>query len=134
MNRAKAIGFATLMTTIVVAIPLVAVRAAHPSPKSVQITVQGFTDAKSWRFSPSVIRATYGDTVHVHFEAVGAGHGFRIQGRPVDLTAYPGLPQEAVFVADWVGGKEFYCTFDCGMGHAQMSGMIVVTRGPETPQ
>jgi heme/copper-type cytochrome/quinol oxidase subunit 2 len=128
MNRAKAIGFVAVIATLLVAIPVVAVRSARPASKSVNVTVQGFTDAKVWRFSPSVIRATYGDTVHVHFEAVGAGHGFRIQGKPVDLTAYPGLPQEAVFVADWVGGKEFYCTFDCGMGHGQMSGMIVVTR------
>lgn len=128
MNGAKAVGFAATIATMVVAIPLVAVRAARSAPKALHVTVQGFTDAKTWRFTPSVIRATYGDTVHVHFEAVGAGHGFRIQGTPVDLTAYPGLPQEAVFVADWVGGKEFYCTFDCGMGHAQMSGMIVVRR------
>ena len=128
MNRAKAIGLVASIATVAVVVPLLAVRAAHPATRSVHFTVLGFTDAKQWRFSPAVIRATYGDTVHVHFEAVGAGHGFRIQGRPVDLTAYPGLPQEAVFVADWVGGKEFYCTFDCWMGHAQMSGMIVVRR------
>jgi cytochrome c oxidase subunit 2 len=128
MNRARTIGLVAIIATTIVAVPLVAARAVRHPSRSVNVTVQGFTDAKAWRFSPSVIRATYGDTIHVHFEAVGAGHGFRIQGKPVDLTAYPGLPQEAVFVADWVGGKEFYCTFDCGMGHAQMSGMIVVTR------
>jgi cytochrome c oxidase subunit 2 len=129
MSPAKAIVLASGILSLAVAFPAIASRAVSASPRRVDVQVQGMTDGiKAWHFSPGVIRAQYGDTIHVHFEAVGAGHGFRVQGRNVDLTAYPGLPQEAVFVADWVGGKEFYCTFDCGPGHAQMTGMILVRR------
>ena len=129
MSPAKAIVLASGILSIAVAIPAIASHAATAAPRRVDVQVQGITDGTTaWHFSPGVIRAQYGDTIHVRFEAVGAGHGFRVQGRNVDLTAYPGLPQEAVFVADWVGGKEFYCTFDCGPGHAQMTGMILVRR------
>lgn len=129
MSPAKAVLFASGILSLTVAFPMIASHAATASPRRVDVRVQGITDGtKSWHFSPGVIRARYGDTVHVHLEAVGAGHGFRVQGRSADVTAYPGLPQEAVIVADWVGGKEFYCTFDCGPGHAQMSGMILVRR------
>ncbi len=128
MSPAKALVFATGILTIAIGVPAAAVRTPSAAPHRVDVTVQGFTDGTHWRFTPRTIRATYGDTIHVRFEAAGAGHGFRVQGTAVDLTAYPGMPQEAVFVADWVGGKEFYCTFDCGPGHAQMSGMIVVAR------
>jgi heme/copper-type cytochrome/quinol oxidase subunit 2 len=130
MSRAKALVIAAGITSIAIAVPVVA-RGLKPAPRRVDVSVQGFTDGAHWRFTPTTIRAVYGDTIHVRFEAVGAGHGFRVQGKDVDLTAYPGVPQEAVFVADWVGGKEFYCTFDCGPGHAQMSGMIVVSRSRE---
>jgi len=128
MSRVTAILVAAGMTSIAVAVPVVVARSARSTPHRVEVSVQGFTDGAHWHFTPRTIRAVYGDTIHVHFEAVGAGHGFRVQGKDVDLTAYPGMPQEASFVADWVGGKEYYCTFDCGPGHAQMSGMIVVTR------
>lgn len=129
MSPAKAIVLASGILSLAVAIPAITSHAVAASPRRVDVQVQGITDgSKAWHFTPGVIRARYGDTVHVRFEAVGAGHGFRIQGRSVEVTAYPGLPQETVFVADWVGGKEFYCTFDCGPGHAQMSGMILVRR------
>ena len=128
MSRAKALVLASVITSIAVVVPALAARSVKPAPHRVEVSVEGFTDGTHWHFTPRTIRAVYGDTIHVRFSAVGAGHGFRVQGKAVDLTAYPGMPQEATFVADWVGGKEFYCTFDCGPGHAQMSGMIVVSR------
>ncbi len=128
MSRARVLVLASVLQSLAVAVPALAIRSAKPGPRRIDVAVEGFTDGAHWHFTPRTIRAAYGDTIHVRFSAVGAGHGFRVQGKAVDLTAYPGMPQEATFVADWVGGKEFYCTFDCGPGHAQMSGMIVVSR------
>ena len=131
MSRAKAFLLAAGITSVVVAVPVLA---AHPAPRAarrIDVAVEGFTDGTHWHYTPPTIRAVYGDTIHVVFAAAGAGHGFRVQGTDVDLTAYPGMPQQATFVADWVGGREFYCTFDCGPGHAQMTGMIVVSRSRE---
>ena len=114
MSRAKAYLVAAGITSIVVAVPALAAHSSARAPRRIDVAVEGFTDGQHWHFTPTTIRAVYGDTIHV--------------GTDVDLTASPGMPQQATFVANWVGGKEFYCTFDCGPGHAQMSGMIVVTR------
>jgi len=49
----------------------------------------------------------------------------------VDITAYPGVPAEVTFVADWVGGREWFCTFNCGPQHGSMTGMVTVVRDDE---
>lgn len=127
MKRALLTGFAVLAAF---AAPVSLAARYAPPPARVDVQVTGFTDGQSqWRFTPTVIRASYGDTIHVRFSAEGAGHGFKLaRHADVDVTAYPGMPAEVTFVADWVGGREFFCTFDCGPGHAQMTGMIVVAR------
>lgn len=127
-------GKQTLLTALIVlaaaAAPVALATTLAPAPRREDVAVKGFTDGQRvWHFTPRVIYAHYGDTLHVRFEAEGAGHGFRLaRHTDVDLTAYPGLPAEATFVVDWVGGREFFCTFDCGPGHAQMSGMIISER------
>lgn len=92
-------------------------------PKRVDVVI----DARMGGYLTQVIRASRGDTVHVTLRAMDSAHGFRVQGTDVEVTAYPGIPAEVTFVADWLGGREWYCTFDCGPTHGQMSGMIVVT-------
>ena len=95
---------------------------AKPAPRRIDVTIEGHFG----HFTPTEIRATYGDTIHVTLKAMDSAHGFKVEGKDFDLTAYPGLNAEVTFVADWVGGKEWYCTFDCGPQHGTMSGMIVV--------
>jgi len=85
-------------------------------------------DAHFGHFTPKVIRAQRGDTIRVTLRSMDAAHGFRLQGHDgVDITAMPGMPAEVSFVVDWVGGREWYCTFSCGPQHGSMSGMIVAT-------
>jgi heme/copper-type cytochrome/quinol oxidase subunit 2 len=79
-------------------------------------------------FAPTDIQANYGDTIHVTLKAMDSAHGFRVEGKGFDITAYPGMPAEVSFVADWEGGREWYCTFDCGPQHGTMSGMVVVAK------
>jgi heme/copper-type cytochrome/quinol oxidase subunit 2 len=96
--------------------------AANPAPRRIDVVVEGHFG----HFVPTVIRATYGDTIHVTLKAMDSAHGFMVEGRPFDITAYPGLPAQVSFVADWIGGREWFCTFDCGPQHGTMTGMIVV--------
>jgi nitrous oxide reductase len=96
---------------------------AHPAPRRIDVVIEGHFA----HFVPTEIRASYGDTIHVTLKAMDSAHGFKVAGKDFDITAYPGMPAEVSFVADWVGGREWYCTFDCGPQHGQMSGMVVVT-------
>ena len=98
--------------------------AANAAPRRIDVVIEGHFG----HFTPTEIRATYGDTIHVTLKAMDSAHGFKVEGENFDLTAYPGLPAEVTFVADWVGGREWFCTFDCGPQHGTMSGMVVVTK------
>ena len=97
---------------------------AKAAPRRIDVTIEGHFG----HFVPTEIRANYGDTIHVTLKAMDSAHGFKVEGKDFDLTAYPGLNAEETFVADWVGGREWYCTFDCGPQHGTMSGMIVVEK------
>ncbi len=97
---------------------------SHYTPKRVDVVIEGHFG----HFVPTEIRANYGDTIHVTLKAMDSAHGFQVEGDTFNITAYPGLPAEVTFVADWVGGREWYCTFDCGPQHGTMSGMIVVEK------
>jgi cytochrome c oxidase subunit 2 len=94
------------------------------APRRVEMVIE----AHMGHFTPRVLRVQRGDTVHVTLKAMDTAHGFKIQGREVDITAMPGMPAEVSFVVDWDGGVEWYCTFSCGPQHGSMSGMIVAER------
>jgi heme/copper-type cytochrome/quinol oxidase subunit 2 len=98
--------------------------AANPAPRRIDVVVEGHFG----HFVPTMIRATYGDTIHVTLKAMDSAHGFKVEGKDFDITSYPGLPAEVSFVADWIGGREWFCTFDCGPQHGTMTGMIVVQK------
>lgn len=98
--------------------------AANRAPRRIDVVIEGHFG----HFAPTEIQVAYGDTIHVTLKAMDSAHGFRVEGESFDITSYPGMPAEVTFVADWAGGREWFCTFDCGPQHGTMSGMIVVTR------
>jgi len=97
---------------------------ANPAPRRIDVVIEGHFG----HFVPTEIQAAYGDTIHVTLKAMDSAHGFRVEGKSFDITSYPGMPAEVSFVADWTGGREWFCTFDCGPQHGTMSGMIVVSK------
>lgn len=117
---------AVLVTGLVALVAAPGVSAAsRAAPRRVDVVIEGHFG----HFAPTEIQANYGDTIHVTLKAMDSAHGFKVAGKDFDITAYPGLAAEVSFVADWVGGREWYCTFDCGPQHGTMSGMVVVTKG-----
>ncbi len=112
-----------LVATAVLAATAGTVRAltARPAPTRIEVSI----DARFGSFTPHVIRANRGDTIHVTLRALDSAHGFKVQGTSVDITAMPGMTTEVTFVVDWNGGREWYCTFSCGPQHGTMTGMIV---------
>jgi heme/copper-type cytochrome/quinol oxidase subunit 2 len=127
MNASRATLLTAIACTAAFLAPVTVAATYSPPPQRRDITLKGITDGqRDWHFEPRVLRVNQGDTLHFTFEAEGAGHGLRIaRSQGIDVVAYPGMPAQGTVVVDWVGGREFYCTFDCGPGHAQMSGMIV---------
>jgi len=117
--RALLTGLAALATTAAVSSA-----PSRTAPHRVDVTIEGHFG----HFTPTEIKAQYGDTIHVTLKAMDSAHGFRVEGDSFDVTAYPGMPAEVTFVANWVGGREWFCTFDCGPQHGTMSGMIVVEK------
>lgn len=117
--RALFTGLAALATTAAVSSA-----PSHTAPRRVDVTIEGHFG----HFTPTEIKAFEGDTIHVTLKAMDSAHGFRVEGESFDVTSYPGMPAEITFVADWVGGREWYCTFDCGPQHGTMSGMVVVEK------
>jgi len=115
-----------LLTSLAALASTAAVSSApsHTAPRRVDVVIEGHFG----HFTPTEIRAEYGDTIHVTLKAMDSAHGFMVEGEPSGITAYPGMPAEITFVADWVGGREWYCTFDCGPQHGTMSGMVVISK------
>jgi nitrous oxide reductase len=97
---------------------------AGAPPRRIDVVIEG----SFGHFAPTQISASYGDTIHVTLKAMDSAHGFKVAGKDFDITAYPGMPAEVKFVADWVGGREWFCTFDCGPQHGQTTGMVVVRK------
>jgi heme/copper-type cytochrome/quinol oxidase subunit 2 len=120
------LGLKTLVVAALTALAMssTAPAAAHDAPRRIDVVIEGHFG----HFVPTIIRANYGDTIHVTLKAMDSAHGFMLEGKKFDITAFPGMPAEVSFVADWIGGKEWFCTFDCGPQHGTMTGMVVVEK------
>ena len=127
MNRRVTATLFSITAMALAATALVAAPRKSP-PRRVDVVIE----ARMGHYTPRVIEARKGDTVHVVLKAMDTAHGFKVQGHDnIDITAMPGMPAEVSFVVDWDGGVEWFCTFNCGMQHGSMSGMIVA-EGAET--
>lgn len=96
---------------------------ANPGPSASRtITIE----ANNFTYAPAVVRVRRGDTVTLRFEPQDVVHGLAIDGYDVSLTADPGQPAEATFVADRSGKFQFRCSVACGSLHPFMTGELRV--------
>jgi heme/copper-type cytochrome/quinol oxidase subunit 2 len=86
--------------------------------------------ARDFAFAPATIEVDPGDRVTIELEAGDVVHGLHLDGYDVELTADPGRPASATFVADRLGSFRFRCSIPCGPLHPFMSGVLRV--GPPT--
>jgi len=120
-SLAKFVAVAALITGSAVSVKALNHKA---TPRRIDVEIE----AHMGHYTPRVIEAHKGDTVHVVLKAMDTAHGFKVMGHDnIDITAMPGMPAEVSFVVDWDGGVEWFCTFNCGPQHGSMSGMIVAT-------
>lgn len=88
-------------------------------------------DARMFAFEPGRLRVNQGDRVTVILHSTDVVHGLYIDGYGIDITAEPGRPARASFVADKLGKFRYRCSVSCGAMHPFMIGELIV--GPNIP-
>ena len=86
--------------------------------------------ARSFEYTPGVLRVNRGDTLVITLEATDVVHGLYVDGYGVSTVAEPGRPGQLSFVADRPGAFRMRCSVACGNLHPFMIGKLVV--GPNT--
>lgn len=79
-------------------------------------------NATNWEFDQTEIRAKAGDTLKLTLKNAQGAHG--IESDDLGIKLKNGDTQEIKL--DRAGNYEFHCSIQCGQGHDQMTGFIVV--------
>ena len=121
-------GFCLFLGLLVVAIAAgCASPFDQPDPVVPDAEVRQFTVvARNWEFNPDTITVDRGDTVRLSVESIDVRHGIAIPAFRVNKVLEPGSKVEIEFVADRAGTFEFSCSVQCGSGHGDMKGLLVV--------
>ena len=90
--------------------------AAQPAERHVRL------EARSFTFTPAVIRVRQGDRVTLDLEAMDVTHGVYLDGYGVQAVAEPGRSATVTFRADRAGKFRYRCSVACGAMHPFMIG------------
>ena len=131
MPRAQLHGRSVAAAGVTVALVLAVLLVPLPVGAGTQVEHHLELHARTFSFEPSRIEVNRGDRVVITLRSDDVVHGLYIDGYDVDITAEPGKPAQASFVADRVGKFKFRCSVSCGALHPFMIGELVV--GPNTP-
>ena len=95
------------------------------APKVIEVV------ARRFEFEPSTIEVTEGEHVRLVVKSDDGVHGVGIKKFKVNkLIPRGGKPVTIDFVADAVGTFEILCSENCGDGHEDMTGSLVVRAKP----
>jgi cytochrome c oxidase subunit 2 len=83
--------------------------------------------AKRFSFEPATIEVTVGDLVRLVVTSADGVHGVGIRKFKVDTFVPRGKPVTIDFTASEAGTFPIVCSEDCGDGHDDMRGSLVVT-------
>ena len=82
--------------------------------------------ARQWEFIPSTITVNKGDLVKLNIKSLDVTHGMALPDFGVNAVLNRGQETNIEFVADKEGVYSFFCSVQCGIGHGNMRGRIVV--------
>ncbi|MBI4098762.1 MAG: cupredoxin domain-containing protein [Candidatus Magasanikbacteria bacterium] len=91
-----------------------------PTTKSFTIT------ASQWAFSPNTITVKQGDLVRLRVNSIDVSHGLMIPDYDINKVLNPGETVLIEFTADKKGTFSFRCSVQCGGGHPDMKGTLIV--------
>ncbi|QMV43416.1 cupredoxin domain-containing protein [Cohnella cholangitidis] len=80
-------------------------------------------DASNWKFQPEDIKAKVGDTLKISLKNSQGVHGIESDDE-LGIKLKNGETQEVKLTK--AGAYEFHCSVQCGQGHNDMTGTIVV--------
>ncbi len=90
-------------------------------------SVKKFTmTAKQWEFIPSTITVNEGDEVELTVKSIDVTHGFSLPTFGVSEILEPEKTTTINFVASKKGTFTFFCSVQCGTGHKDMKGTLIV--------
>lgn len=82
--------------------------------------------AKQWRFDPAVLTVNKNDKVRLKITSNDIEHGFQIWEYDIKKIIPPKQTIVVEFVADQTGVFDFTCSSQCGAGHDDMGGQLIV--------
>lgn len=98
-------------------------QAPSPAPQAVEFNIE----ASRFKYEPSRIEVTQGDRVRIVVHSDDGTHGFSIKKLKINkLIPQGGAPVTIEFVAGEPGSYEIVCSEECGTGHMEMKGLLVV--------
>jgi cytochrome c oxidase subunit 2 len=103
-----------------VALGLVVTLAAQQAPRVIEVK------AKKYDFEPSTIEVAQGERVVLRVTSIDRLHGIGIKKFGVNREVPKGKTVDVEFVAAEAGTFQVLCTEDCGKGHDDMTGTLVV--------
>jgi cytochrome c oxidase subunit 2 len=103
-----------------VALGLVVTLAAQQAPRVIEVK------AKKYDFEPSTIEVQQGERVILRVTSTDRLHGIGIKKFGVSSEVPKGETVDVEFVASEPGTFKVICTEDCGKGHDDMIGTLVV--------
>ncbi|MEM5773899.1 MAG: cupredoxin domain-containing protein [Anaerolineaceae bacterium] len=83
-------------------------------------------EASRFSFTPGEIHVNPGDEITVELVSTDVVHGLSLDGHDLNMTADPGQPVTATFVAGPAGVYRFRCSAACGNLHPFMIGKLRV--------
>jgi cytochrome c oxidase subunit 2 len=95
-------------------------------PRTIEVSV------RRYEFTPSTIDARVGEHLRLRLTSEDRTHGFGIEAFGVDVLVPRGGRTVVVeFAPSRAGVFEVLCTEDCGRGHDDMKGTLVVKAVPQ---
>ena len=82
--------------------------------------------AKQWEFIPNTITVNEGDEVELTITSTDVTHGIGIPAFGVSETIQAGKTTIVKFTASKKGTFTFFCNVQCGTGHKDMKGTLIV--------
>lgn len=90
--------------------------------------------SRMWAFQPSTVRLPAGSTVDLYVTSQDIIHGFKVEGKNINLMAVPGTINYLRVHFDEPGEYLFACHEFCGAAHHTMAGRFIIEEGLDEPE
>lgn len=119
-----AVPFASFKTAIDALLGSDAAAAQAPPAVGSDRTIK--MTAELWKFTPNVVTVKQGEKVTLEVTGVSGTHGLAIPELGINETIIQGKTVTIDVPTDKTGTFDFRCSIQCGSGHSEMTGKIVI--------